>query len=194
MHFDTPKLRDSVIIDTKPVLNKLSRIVSVSFLDEEFLADHYDIILPSEAKKLLQYHGRFSKDTLEKCVQFTEPITLQFFLDVLEHVKIVIAINKESEYFIPCSLTSLPEASTSGESSPHVRMWVIRLRVRRGFDKVYIPIPVGYLPAVVVFLLTEFSSHFSTDRRQRQYRNKIVLEYEHGGFISLVERHLQLLR
>ena len=189
MHFDTPKLRDSVIIDTKPVLNKLSRIVSVSFLDEQFLADHYDIILPSEAKELLQYHGRFSRDTLEKCVQFTEPITLQFFLDVLEHVKIVIAINKESEYFIPCALSSLPEASTS-ESSPHV--WVIRLRVRRGFDKVYIPIPVGYLPAVVVFLLAEFSSHFSTDRRHRQYRNKIVLEYEYGGFISLVERHLQL--
>ena len=189
MHFDTPKLRDSVIIDTKPVLNKLSRIVSVSFLDEEFLADHYDIILPSEAKELLQYHGRFSRDTLEKCVQFTEPITLQFFLDVLEHVKIVIAIDKESEYFIPCALSSLPEASTS-ESSPH--MWVIRLRVKRGSIKEYIPIPVGYLPAVVVFLLTEFSSLFSTDRRQRQYRNKIVLEDEHGGLISLVERHLHL--
>ena len=28
--------------------------------------------------------------------------------------------------------------------------WVIRLRVRRGVDKEYIPIPVGYLPAVVV--------------------------------------------
>ena len=82
MYFDTPKLRGSVIIDTKPVLNKLSRLISVSFLDEQFLADHYDIVLPSGAKELLQYHGRFSRDTLEKCVQFTEPITLQFFLDI----------------------------------------------------------------------------------------------------------------
>ena len=188
MHFDTPKLKDSVIIDTKPVLNNLSRIVSVSFLDEQFLADHYKIVLPSGAKELLQYHGRFSRDTLEKCAKFTEPITLQFFLDVLEHVKIVIAIDKESEYFMPCALSSLPEACVS-ESSPQ---WVIKLRVRRGSVKEYIPIPVGYLPAVVVFLLTESSSHFSTNRRQRQYRNKIVLVYEHGGFISLVERHLQL--
>ena len=188
MHFDTPKLRDSVIIDTKPVLKKLSRLISVSFLDEQFLADHYDIVLPSVAKELLQYHGRFSKDTLEKCVEFNELVTLQFFLDILEHVKIAVAIDKESEYFVPCALSYAPEASLSHSSPP----WVIRLRVRRGVDKEYIPIPVGYLPAVVVFLLTKFLSHFSTDRYQRQYRNKIVLEYEHGGFISLVERHLQL--
>ena len=163
MHFDTPKLRHYVIIDTKPVLNKLSRLISVSFLDENFLADHYDIELPSGAKELLQYRGRFSRDTLEKCVQFTEPITLQFFLDILEHVKIAVdkkIFDKESEYFMPCALSYAPEASVSQSSPP----WVIRLRVRQGVKDVYIPIPVGYLPAVVVFLLTEFSSHFSTDR------------------------------
>ena len=194
MHFDTPKLKDSVIIDTKPVLNKLSRLISVSFLDEEFLADHYDIVLPSGAKKLLQQHGRFSRDTLEKCVQFTEPITLQFFLDILDHIKIVVAIdkefatNKESEYFMPCALSYAPEASVSESSPP----WVIRLRVRRGVEDVYIPIPVGYLPAVVVFLLTEFSSHFSTNRRHKQNRYMIKLRYKYGGYVYLIERHLQL--
>ena len=188
MHFDTPKLRDSVIIDTKPVLNKLSRIISVSFLDEDFLAHHYKIELPHGAKKLLQYRGRFSRDTLVKCVEFTEPITLQFFLDILEHVKIVVAINKESEYFMPCALSYAPEASVSESSTP----WVIRLRVKQGVEDVYIPIPVGYLPAIVVFLLTEFSSLFSTDRRYRQYRNMIKLRYKRGGFVYLIERHLQL--
>ena len=193
MHFDTPKLRDSVI-NTKPVLNKLSRIISVSFLDEDFLSDHYDIELPSRAKELLQYHGRFSRDTLEKCVQFTEPITLQFFLDILEHVKIAVAIDKksstnnESMYFMPCALSYVPEASVSHSSPP----WVIRLRVKPGIEDDYIPIPVGYLPAVVVFLLTEFSSHFSTNLHQRQYRNMIKLRYNRGGFVYLIERHLQL--
>ena len=194
MHFNCPKLRDSVIINTKPVLNKLSRIISVSFLDEKFLANHYKIVLPSGAKELLQYHGRFNRDTLEKCTKFTEPITLQFFLDILEHVKIAVAIdkesatNKESEYFMPCALSYAPEASVSEPSPP----WVIRLRVRRGDKDVYIPIPVGYLPAEVVFLLTEFSSHFSTDRCHRQYRNMIKLRYKRGGFVYLIERHLQL--
>ena len=189
MHFDDPKLRDSVIINTKPVLTKLSKIITVSFLNEDFLADNYDIFPPPGAKELLQQHGRFSRDTLEKCgIKFTKPITLQFFLDILEHVKIVVAIDKESEYFMPCALSSLPEANVSHSSPP----WVIRLRVRRGFEDVYIPIPVGYLPAVVVFLLTEFASHFSTDRRQRQYRNKISLRYKRGGTVHLIERHLRL--
>ena len=189
MHFDTPKLRDSVIIDTKPVLNKLSRLISVSFLDEQFLADHYKIVLPSGAKELLQYHGRFSRDTLDKCVKFTEPITLQFFLDILEHIRIAVVINKEStEYFMPCALSYAPEASVSEPSPP----WLIRLRMRRGVEDVYIPIPVGYLPTVVVFLLTEFSSQFSTDHRHRQCRNVIKLRYKRGGFVYLIERHLQL--
>ena len=81
-----------------------------------------------------------------------------------------------------------PEASVFEPSPP----WVIRLRVRRGVEDVYIPIPVGYLPAVVVFLLTKFASHFSTDRCQRQYRTMIKLRYKRGGFVYLIERHLQL--
>ena len=157
MHFDTPKLRDSVIINTKPVLNNLSRTISMSFLDQEFLTHHCRIKLTSEAKKLFKQHGRFSRGTLEECgIEFTEPVTLQFFLDILEHVKIVTAIDKEStEYFMPCALSYAPEASGSHSSPP----WVIRLRVRRGVEDIYIPIPVGYLPAIVVFLQFLQSSH-----------------------------------
>ena len=187
MHFDTPKLRDSVIIDTKPVLNKLSRLITLSFLDEDFLAEHYDdIVLPDGAKELLQHHGRFTRSTLESCVEFSESIPLQFFVDILEHVKIVAAIDQTSEYFMPCAL---PYATEMPHSS---HPWVIRLRVRRGVDKEYVPIPVGYLPAILVFLLTMFPDHFSLNRRQRQYRNVIELDYEPGGVVCLVERHLQL--
>ena len=187
MHFDTPKLRDSVIIDTKPVLNKLSRLITLSFLDEDFLAEHFDdIVLPVGAKKLLQRHGRFTRSTLESCVEFSESIPLQFFVDILEHVKIVAAIDQTSEYFMPCAL---PYATEMPHSS---HPWVIRLRVRRGVDKEYVPIPVGYLPAILIFLLTMFPDHFSLNRRQRQYRNVIELDYEPGGVVCLVERHLQL--
>ena len=192
MHFDTPKLRNSVIIDTKSVLNKLSRLISVSFLDEEFLADHYDIVLPSGAKELLQYHGHFSRETLEKCVEFNEHITLPFFLDILEHVKIAVAIDKE--YFMPCALSYAPEPSApvSASSLP----WMIRLRRKNeNFD---IPIPVGYLPAIIVFLLTAFSSFFFMEKynlkdpSHRQYRNMIKLRCKRGGSVYLIERHLRL--
>ena len=189
MHFDTPKLRDSVIINTKPVLNKLSRLITLSFLDEDFLAEHYDdIVLPDGAKELLQHHGRFTRSTLESCVEFSESISSQFFVDILEHVKIVAAIDQTSEYFMPCAL---PYATEMPDSS---HPWVIRLRVRRGVDKEYVPIPVGYLPAILVFLLTIFPRPkcFSLNRYQRQYRNVVTLDYEPGGVVCLVERHLQL--
>ena len=187
MHFDTPKLRDSVIIDTKPVHTKLSRLIFLSFLDEDFLAEHYkDIVLPHGAKKLLQHHGRFTRSTLESCVEFSEAIPLQFFVDILEHVKIVAAIDQTSEYFMPCAL---PYATEMPDSS---HPWVIRLKVRRGVDEEYVPIPVGYLPAILVFLLTIFPDHFSLNRKQRQYRNRIELVYGSGGVVCLVERHLQL--
>ena len=188
MHFDTPKLRDSVIIDTKPVLNKLSRLITLSFLDEDFLVEHYDdIVLPGGAKKLLQHHGRFTRSTLESCVEFSESIPLQFFVDILEHVKIVAAIDQTSEYFMPCAL---PYATEMPHSS---HPWVIRLRVRRGVDEESdVPIPVGYLPAILVFLLTMFSGRFSLIRRLRQYRNLFKLHYKPGGVVCLVERHLQL--
>ena len=187
MHFDTPKLRDSVIINTKPVLNKLSRLITLSFLDEDFLVKHYDdIVLPDGAKELLQHHGRFTWSTLESCVEFSESISSELFVDILEHVKIVAAIDQTSEYFMPCAL---PYATEMPHSS---HPWVIRLRVRRGVNKEYVPIPVGYLPAILVFLLTMFPNHFSLNQHQRQYRNAIKLDYGPGGVVCLVERHLQL--
>ena len=187
MYFDTPKLRDSVIIDTKPVLNKLSRLITLSFLDEDFLTKHYDgIDLPSGTKELLQHHGRFTRSTLESCVEFFDSISSQFFLDILEHVKIVAAIDQTPEYFMPCALPYATEIPHSSHA------WVIRLRVRRGVDEEYVPIPVGYLPTILVFLLTIFSCSFSLIRHKRQYRNVINLAYRPGGMVCLVEHHLQL--
>ena len=189
MHFDTPKLRDSVIIDTKPVFNKLSRLITISFLDEDFLAMHYDDInLPIQDKKLLQHRGCLTRKTLESCVDFSEPISSQFFLDILEHVKIVAKIDQTSEYFMPCAL---PYATKIAHSFQFP--WMIRLRARRGIYQEYVPIPVGYLPTILVFLLTVFPNKFvQIQKHERQYRNMIKLHYVPGGVVCLVERHLQI--
>ena len=100
------------------------------------------------------------------------------------------------EYFMPCALPVYPDHKWSDFSV----VWVVRLKAREGVSEDYVPIPVGYLPALVVFLLTEFSSHYSltTNRHRRrhsshrQYRNVITMKYELGGTVRLVERHLQL--
>ena len=56
----------------------------------------------------------------------------------------------------------------------------------------FIPLPMGYLPALVVFLLTRFSSLFSLNCKDCQFRNLFVLKYKRGGKVYIVERHIQL--
>ena len=194
MHFDTPKLRNWVIVDAKPVLDKVSQLISVSFVDEEFLEDHYNVIPPSNTKQRLQEQGRFNKELMEK-FKFSEPITLQLFLDILKHVKAVAMIdNDKPEYFMPCALAYASHEQSEPLSCSSNPPWVIRFRMKQGTEDVYIPLPVGYLPALVVFLLTNFPSDFSTDQMTLQYRNVINLRYKAGdlGSVYIVERHLQL--
>ena len=191
MHFDATNLRDSVIVDTEPLLNKVSLLISLSFLTKTFVAEHYKIFLSQEGKENLQCHGRFSRDTLESCLKFFEPITAKFFIDILEHVKAIAAIDGTPEYIMPCALSY----ATISEESRVLRgrqPWIVRLRMTRGTKQVDIPVPVGYLPALVVFLLTEFKSEFCTNLKNRQYRNLISLRYKKGGTVYIVERHLEL--
>ena len=190
MYYDTPNLRDSVIIDTKSVFNKVSRLLTLSFLDEDYLAENcIETFLPCGTKKLKK-QGRFNLSTLEICVNFSEPIlTPQFFLCILEHVKIVAAIDGTSEYFMPCALAPDPTMPQL-----HPDSWIIKLSSMQGSEQVYLPIPLGYLPAIVVFLLTneKFEKLFYTKRDDCQYRNNIMLHYKPGGTVRLIERHLQL--
>ena len=193
MHFNTQKLKEFVIVNVKPVLDMVSRLISVSFVDARFLTKHYDIVLPPGIKELLQQHGRFNQNLLDKCLKFPELMTKQLFLDILEHVKVVAVIDGvKPMYFMPCALPYASDEQCVPHSSPP---WVIRFRIRQGVDYVDIPLPVGYLPTLVVFLLTDFPSMFSTDRerRRKQYRNVINLKYKVAkGRVYFVEHHLQL--
>ena len=119
MHFDTPNLEHLVIVDSKPVFDMVSWLISISFVDEQFLAEHCDIILPLGAKNLLQQHGRFNQDLLKKCLEFTELITLQSFLNILEHVKAIAVIEGDKpQYFMPCALTYGLENRCVPQESP----------------------------------------------------------------------------
>ena len=197
MHFDTPELENEVIVDAKPVLDKVSQLLSVPFTSLEFLDKYYGIIPTAQAKERLQQHGHFDHELL-KALKLTEPITTQMFLDILEHVKAVVAVNgdEKHEYFMPCALDYASEEQRVPQSCSDHPPWVIRFSISRGNDVFFIPLPVGYLPVLIIFLLTKFPSEFSTgqDAKSRQYRNLINLLYKKGklGRVYIVECHLQL--
>ena len=113
-----------------------------------------------------------------------------FFLDVLKHVKAIVFIDNLSEYLMPCALAYVPDEQCEPDRSTP---WVIRFRIKRGgIEEAFIPLPVGYLPTLVIFLLACFGSEFTLNRKDRQFRNRIVLKYSQGGKVYIVERHLQL--
>ena len=193
MHLNTQKLKEFVFINTKPVLDMVSRLISVSFIDARFLTEHYDIVLPPGTKELLQQHGLFDQDLLDKCLKFPELMTKELFLGILEHVKVVAKIDGDKPvYFMPCALVYASDKQCMQCVPRSSLPWVIRFRIRwRKVKDVYIPLPVGYLPTLVVFLLTNFSSQFSIDEGQ-QYRNVINLKYKPEGRVYFVEHHHQL--
>ena len=203
MHFDTPKLGNVVIIDTKVVFSKLSELLSLSFLDKTFLNNRFNIKIPLD---ILQQYGLFTKLELEEWLGFKScQIDVQFFLYVLEHKKIISAIDT-MQYFIPCALCSILEDNLDKHIKEHIERqvrspvspvpWVIKFNLKavgpvREIDE--IPIPVGYLPTLVIFLIKQGCFSVGKSTKYVQYRNVINIQYNcDEGTVYLVERHLQL--
>ena len=131
---------------------------------------------------------------MEKCVDFKDSdITAQFFLDIVEHKKVIAAVKDTEYYFIPCALPSIPEDEIC---LPATDPWVIRLKLNAGPIKEIddIPMPAGYLPTLVIFLLMQDNTFYiKLNDERKQYRDVIKFQYKTDeGTVYLVERHLQL--
>ena len=210
MYFDdacpSSVLRLYVVVDDEPVLKRVSNLLSVSFICRDCVDDDYsdrkglfsqepcsvsEKKYPSDQmqKKLKQYGEFYRKELV--FLKLTEK-ELDFFLSMLLHVKAIAKISSE-KYFMPCALlyaTDCVKKKILNNVSEYV--WAIRFQMDGG-ELHMIPVPVGYLPALVVILLTDFPSEFSTDRKIYQYRNCVTLRYKKNiGFVYIVECHLQL--
>ena len=210
MHFDgTADLEDWIVVNDKPVLGKISQLLSVSFIKiEEFnklyasahKQSHQSFFsetppgetpLSYNTQDTLQKYGRFNRRYL-RFLNLTEK-ELDFFLKMLVHINAIAETIKNEEYFMPCALPYKKEPEPLYEFP-----WIIRFRMKMKMAGVsvgmnYIPPPVGYLPALVVILVTEFSDEFSYQSgNERQYRNFITLAYKPDWRICIIERHLQL--
>ena len=192
MHFPTKKLDSVVFVNAKPVLDMLSLLIGISFIDKDELEECFGLHLPAHAQELLQQHGRFSKKMLEIHFQFSSPLTAGIFLDLLEHIMVVapIQLPGETEFFLPCALPYASEDEISERQQKTLHPWIVRLKSMRGPEEVHVPIPKGFFPTLVVHLLATPS--FKADHRTRQYRNAMSLCFVPGGKIYLIESRLQL--
>ena len=181
-----------VIVVLKPILDLVSLLIGVSFINEEELHDLFGIDLPAGAREHFQQHGCFDRHTLAECFQFPRLLNAETFINLLAEVKAVAIIEKSNEFFMPCVLryASKEQEHEITADVELIGSWIVRLMIRVGSRELYIPLPSAFSPTLIVLLLS--SGLFSVVNGQQQYRNIFVLHYREGGDVTIIERQLQL--
>ena len=188
MHYPTKKLDHLVFVDVNPVLELVSHLIGVSFIDKQMLDEIFKPNLPADAQRMLRDYGRFSRDILDSSFPFSASFTADVFLDLLEHLSVVARVVKDGQidYFLPCALPYASEHTHKERNDS----WSVRLKIRRRTVKVAVPIPKGYVPTLAVCLLN--SKAFEADYDIPQYRDIMCLCYSAGGHVDLIEREHQV--
>ena len=191
LHYQTDELDMLVIINLKPILDLVSLMIGVSFIDEDELHDLFSIDLPAGAREHFQQHGCFDQQTLHECFQFPRLLNAEAFINILAEVKAAAIIEKSNEFFMPCVLRYASKKEECKIMKGQLSCpWIVRLSTRCGSQELYVPLPPAFSPTLIVLLL---SSHlFSIVSGLRQYRNIFVLHYRNGGDVTIIERQLQL--
>ena len=191
LHYQTDELDMLVIINLKPILDLVSLMIGVSFIDEDELHDFFSISLPAGARKHFQKHGCFDRQTLHECFQFPRLLNAEAFINLLAEVKAAAIIEKSNEFFMPCVLRYASKEKECKIMKGQLSCpWIVRLSTLCGSQELCVPLPPAFSPTLIVLLL---SSHlFTIVSGLRQYRNIFVLHYRNGGDVTIIERQLQL--
>ena len=191
-HHSTEKLDQLVFVSVKPILDQLNNLLGVAFIDKYMLDEIFQTKVPLIAQEMLRDYGQFSPNLLESCFSFPAPLTAEVFLDVLEHLSVILRIEKHGQpsFFLPSALPYAPEDVVLKTEHVSVTPWILRLKMRCNSGLVDIPIPKGYLPSLFICLIT--SRKFETDFDSRQYRDLMSISFVDGGCVYFVERSHQL--
>ena len=148
-----------------------------------------DSTLSEKIQTKFQQFGEFNPNDLQ-FLQLAEK-KLEFFLAMLEYVK-AIAKTTSGNYFMPCALPYTPNSKQEILDRVSEYVWIIKFeRVLESSHVEFIPVPAGYLLALVVSLLARFDKFFATSRKH-QYRDCITLVYKDIWDVFIVEHSLQL--
>ena len=192
-HYSTEKLDQLVFVNVKPIFDQLTNLIGVAFIDKHMLDEIFKPkVLLAYDQMMLRDYGRFSLSLLESCFTLSAPLTAEVFLNVLEHLSMIARIEKDGQtsFFLPCALPHAPDDVVVEKEQVSVTPWILRLKLRCDAVLIDIPIPKGYLPTLVIRLIT--SRKFEADFDSHQYRNIMSIIYVDGGHVYFIERSHQL--
>ena len=182
IHFeDVPGLRDYVIVDHQWWFDKLSNIISITFLKAS--DDHH-------AVQKLKYQGLLTEEVLQH-VEWKDDIKEEFFLTLLVHMRIIAPIFTEKElkeYFIPFILPTcnLKQSSKLLHRYGHLQGQPLVVHFQSGL------LPRGMFCSLIVELLQHspkgWHSHFSHEGVHHTFSNLITFRVHDGYSLSLLDQ------
>ena len=190
IYFRMKDLEGVVVVKVEVIFGTLSLLLGISFIDRDTLDHEFKLNLQANTQNRLQRYGRFKKELLlqnRSQFKFSDVFTVEYFLDLLEHVTAIIAVD-ENEYFLPSALAfaTNKEIKLRVEGEP----WIIRLtREEESSEPVDIPPPLAYLPSLVINVLKSSSAKLPSSKFlfSQQYSNALSLSYS-GGILHFIQR------
>ena len=178
-------LSNVVFLHPQPLFDKLSELISISFVEAVKHLREKNVYLPSGAHKKMKTEGKFKRELLNHLSDgFTSTFTADNFLKLMEHIFILAQINND-EYFLPIALPATVKTKSLTDpyevyTDPLILTWNKR------------PLPPGLFSALAVNLLCRQSSPsfelLKPSKDLSQYRNAIQLEcFGPGGAVLLVD-------
>ena len=181
-------LPNVVFLNPKPLLDKLSLLISISFADAvDHLKRTLGIDVHRSTHEKLKTQGIFSRNLLTETLPqgFSKEFSADDFLNLLKYLFILSPLSQSGEYFLPCVLPTTTDleslrASFKDNVDPLILTWNEK------------PLPQGLFPALIVSLLSrEKAPKFDNSlpgSDNFQFRNAISLACSSfAGAILLVD-------
>ena len=143
-------LPNLVFVDPQPILDILSRLIAITYVDLDQLHLIADPPPSQDDIKNLITSGCF-KEELLNFVGTSEQFQSSHMIALLKHLHIIAKVEgrKEGDYFFPCALPSYNEStSPSTKIKPLLVVW-------KNNDDEILPVPQGVFPLIVVHLLNK---------------------------------------
>ena len=147
-------LPNVIFVNPQPILDILSRLIAIAYIDQADLLLIADPPPPPFARNYLTTSGCFKEELLHivgKSIFVHNQFEPHDMIKLLKHLHIIAEVksSKEGDYFLPCVLPSYDKSTPpSTEIKPLLVVW-------KNDDNEILPVPQGMFPLIVVHLLNQ---------------------------------------
>ena len=193
-YHDVPDLKDLIFVDPKPILDVLSRLIAITYVDQNKLQS---IASPppsiDERNSLIEF-GLFKESLLNKIGKqifnkSSHMITLLMHLHIIAEVE----NREEGDYFFPYAL---PSCGKLNDPPTEIQPLLIAWEIDNSGTKT-LAIPQGLFPLTIVHLLeqkdkVDFSPDPASDNEFYRCHDAMSLRVYNDHFIHIINRYTHI--